>query len=459
MPMQVAGVFWQKTAKKPKAAWMMPHVDPIMCPMYALGYLFFVKHVYLHEPEPESYRSKGQEWKSYHWLPGFTKRPGVGQRKSQKNMDSKVAMTYDDQLIKMRYVYSCCCPEALERTGKITHLPRKSHANHLVEHVEKGDIEAHGRWRAQLNSRVRSLVVWSCSTAFPIEFYSPHIPPPDNERADCGRALFYDQPEPPAVRQSAGRDKSGGSFETRGTRCQSRPISWKLAAAPQLVKDLKDEELVLLKWYRLSPNEQKKAKKAGGEPNWNLVYSGRSIVLLLEAFFRGTAQEWERLKWNTDVFSLAPFKSSEWAEFVQQIHQAIENEEASPTAKQPSQQSAEEFGKAAFAAFHKEAQAVYPGMGAPPLAPAAAAAAGQATVAFGGVSATLTLQQAPEQAAAAATAEAKAAHASALSADFREALFFPLRKSDGARERGDPGRADGREDRRVGRNTAKGKAE
>jgi len=237
---------------------------------------------------------------------------------------------------------------------------------------------------------------------------------------------FMTNLSPPAVRQSAGRDKSGGSFKDARYKVPV-PADFVEAAAPQLVKDLKEEELVLLKWYQLSPNAQKKAKKAGGEPNWNLVYSGRSIVLLLEAFFRGTAQEWERLKWNTDVFSLAPFKSSEWAEFVQQIHQAIENEEASPTAKQPSQQSAEEFGKAAFAAFHKEAQAVYPGMGAPPLAPAAAAAAGQATLAFGGVSATLTLQQAPEQAAAAATAEAKAAHASALSADFREALFFPLR--------------------------------
>ena len=237
---------------------------------------------------------------------------------------------------------------------------------------------------------------------------------------------FMTNLSPPAVRQSAGRDKSGGSFNEARYKVPV-PADFVEAAAPQLVKDLKDEELVLLQWYRLSPNEQKKAKKAGGEPNWNLVYSGRSIVLLLEAFFRGTAQEWERLKWNTEVFSRAPFKSSEWAEFVQQIHQAIENEEASPTAKQPSQQSAEEFGKAAFAAFHKEALAVYPGMTAPPLAPAAAAAAGQATVAFGGVSATLTLQQAPEQAAAAATAEAKAAHASALSADFREALFFPLR--------------------------------
>ena len=47
MPMQVAGIFWQKTAKKPKAAWMMPHVDPICCPMYALGFLWFVKLFFL----------------------------------------------------------------------------------------------------------------------------------------------------------------------------------------------------------------------------------------------------------------------------------------------------------------------------------------------------------------------------------------------------------------------------
>ena len=66
MPMQVAGIFWQKTAKKPKAAWMMPHVDPLMCPMWSLGYVWYVKHVYLMEPEPASYRSEGQEWKSYH---------------------------------------------------------------------------------------------------------------------------------------------------------------------------------------------------------------------------------------------------------------------------------------------------------------------------------------------------------------------------------------------------------
>jgi hypothetical protein len=238
---------------KTSVHWFMPHVEPICCCHFAIGYLWFVKHVVHDEAEPD-WRGEDKGWKDIFLFPGFGEKQGKKQaRNNATDRTSNCCMTYNDHYNLILPVYNRFCPDVLEGSNSVTHLGRKSGSQILLQcGVDATEVERHGGWRPSESSVVAAA-----------HYYM--------------QGLSY-----PSVRVAAGLSASGGGF-SHGRYLKPVPSSFLRAVVPGLLTALADEEAKLDAWRLLKHAQRRKGRNGVDEPDYNLINSGKAIVVMIGA--------------------------------------------------------------------------------------------------------------------------------------------------------------------------------